>query len=225
MKILPALSLAILAATVADSSKAAGAYGDQQLMVNPFMEEDYAGWSPVSPWRNDGENHCQVFDFTTTGPLGFFVSTQDAVDLRTTGTHTEDAGFDPTTAELTGLQFNGVFLAKAAEANASGTLAAKFYVEFDIVTESGTYRAKSLPIENPWFQEEGVRLDSNTDYTWVADDGFLGYPFAEGGLPLAEIEKIDVKYLMEVIHGNEDSTDTVFSTIDNASIEYEVTVP
>lgn len=225
MKFLPILSFTLLASSLATSAHGAGTYGDQQLMVNPFMEGDYAGWSPISPWRNNGEEHSQVFDFTPEGPEGFFVSKQDVADLSAVGEHSKDADFDPATAELTGLKFNGVFLSKAAEGNATGTLEAKFYVEFDIVTSSGAYRAKSVTIENPWSQDDGVRLDSNTDYEWQTSGGFLGFPFANGGLALSEIQSIEVKYLMEVVHANTDGVDNVYVLLDNASIEYEVTVP
>ena len=205
------------------STQAAGVYTDQ-LMVNPFMEANYDGWATNAPWRNNGKSNNQVFDFKADGSTGYFVAKQDTVDFKTTGKHANDADFKADTAKLTGINFNGVYLGRANEGAAGANLSANFYIEFDIVTAAGTYRAKSADIANPWTKADGVKLGSNTDYIWQGGPDFLGDPFAGGsGIVLNDITSITAKNFMNVIHNNDNGGGTVYSTIDNASIKYEVT--
>lgn len=219
------LSLLLTTASSLPSLLAGGVYGNQQLMANPFMTENYEGWSLGSPWRDNGGSQNQVFDFSPEGPKGFFVAQQNTKDIKTTGDHTKDESFDVNTATLSAIRFNGVYIGKANEGAAAAGLNAKFYIEFDIVTTTGTYRAKSIPVEKPWTLEDKVRLDSNTDYKWEDGEGFGGFAFKDGGIPLSQIKSFEAKYIMEVIGNNSTGNGTVFTTIDNASIEYEVKVP
>lgn len=215
----------LLGGVLLPASRGATVYANQQLMVNPFMTgDDYTGWTPTAPWRNNGASDNQVFDFTTTGPTGFFPTREGTVDIKTTGNHTSDPNFNVNTAKLTDLQFQGIFLDHAAAGDASGSLEANFFIEFDLTTASASYRAKSTVIADPWTQTPGTFLGTNGDYTWQSGGGFSGNPFSGGGLVLADITGFDVKYFMEVVTNNAGGAGTVFSTIDNASIEYAVTV-
>ncbi len=225
MKKLSLLPIVLFGAALVPTSHAAGVYAGQQLMSNPFMTgENYAGWTPISPWRNNGAGDSQVFDFTPAGPTGFFATSQAAVDIKTTGAHTADPDYNVNTARLTAIDFNGIFLDTPNPGDAGVGLDANFFIEFDITTTGASYRAKSTPIANPWSQTIGTYLDSNLDYNWETDGGFSGNPFLGSGLVLADITNFDTKYFMQVVTNNASGTGTVFTTIDNASIEYTVTV-
>ena len=223
---LPCIAMGIAAnCLMTGTSDAAGVYANQQLMVNPFMNgASYTGWSPTSPWRNNGGSESQVFDFETSGSTGFFSTSQATNDIKTVGAHTTDVDYLSSTARLTAIQFDGVFLNKANEGAASSTLDGSFFIEFDITTATANYRAKSIGIEDPWAQTAGAVLGSNSSYTWETGGGFSGDPFAGSGLVLDSITAINAKYFMNVVTNNNGGTGPVFSTIDNASIQYEVTV-
>ncbi len=196
-------------------------YANQQLMSNPFMTDNKDGWTPISPWRNDaGEN--QVFDFNTDGPTGFFATNLTTVDFTSTGTHVSDPDYDVNTARLTGLTFNGIFVGRANETAAGANLEANLFVELTITTSTDSYRAQSGNLENPWAQTAGTYLDAG--YNWLNDGTYSGNPFAGSGLVLSDITDINVNYFMHVIGNNSDGSGTVFTTLDNASIEYDVTV-
>lgn len=218
------IPVVLLGSLFAPTSHAAGVF-TEELMSNPFMDGgDYTGWSPTAPWRNNGGASNQVFDFTQTGPTGFFITTQTTRDIKTSGAHTADADFDVNTARLTDLFFNGVFLDRANQAAAGPGLDATLFIEFDITTTNASYRAQSIAISDPWTQDPSVFLNSSTDYTWLNDGTFSGDPFANGGLILSEITEIDANYVINVLTNNTSGTDTVFTIIDNASVTSEITV-
>lgn len=225
MKKITLLPIFLLAATLIPTSQGVGVYANQQLMSNPFMTgADYTGWSPISPWRNNGAGDSQVFDFTTTGPTGFFLTNQTTVDIKTTGAHTADPDYNVNTARLTAIDFNGIFLDTPNPGDAGAGLDANFFIEFNITTTTDSYRASSTTVTSPWTQSAGTYLDSNTDYTWQTGGGFSGDPFAGGGLILADISAFDANYFMQVSTNNASGVGTVFTTLDNASIQYSVTV-
>lgn len=218
------IPVVLLGSLFAPTSHAAGVF-TEELMSNPFLTDNFDGWTPTAPWRNNGgANPNQVFDFTQDGPTGFFATNQSTVDIQNTGAHTMDADFDVNTARLTDVTFNGVFLDRANEGAAGAGLEATLFIEFNITTTTESYRAQSTTISNPWTQDPGVFLNSESDYTWLSDANFAGDPFADGGLILSEITDISANYFVNVITNNADGTGTVFTTIDNASVLSEITV-
>lgn len=211
------LSLAALGAST--MTQAVGIYSSE-LGVNPYMTgEDYTGWATGDPWRPNGAGENLVFDLTVDGPAGFFAAEQALVDLTAVGPHIDDPDYNANTARLVGLSFNDLFFGEVNVIAAGVDLEANFFFEFDITTSDGTYRAKSQEFSQPWTTPDGQVLRM----TWLSDE-FLGNPFRGAGLALSGIESMKASNFMHVVANNSTGTDTVFFTLDNCSIEYEVSV-
>lgn len=209
----------ILIAAVGTASLSSAAIYTSELGVNPFMSgADYTGWATADPWRTNGGSDNLVFDLETAGPTGFFAASQSLNDLTATGAHLADPNYDVNTTELTGLTFNAPFFGEANAGAAGVGLDVDFFVEFDLVTTAGTYRAKSQEINNPWEMTGAQPLTM----TWQGG-GFLGDPFALGGIILADIVSMADNNFMNVTTNNASGTGTVFFLMDNISISYELT--
>lgn len=226
--------LAILSSGIS-TLNAAGVYTPaENLVINRFFEGgDYTGWSTGGAWRDNGGNNNLVFDFLTTGSAGGFDAATASIqngglrDISSVDSglnYTDDVDFDIDTAMLSSLTFESPFIGHAAGENRGANLNANFFVEFDIQTSGGNYRARS----------QDRLIDDSTSViggdfapvmTWQIGGGFLGDPFADGsGVTLSSITGIEYKWFINTVAPNSDGSGTYFFTVDNAGLRYEVTV-
>lgn len=181
-----------------------------ELNTNPFLTgADYSGWTINSPWRANGGNDNLVFDVNNTNATGFPTASTLGKSLTSEANVLALDGYNPSTTRLTALQFNDIFLNTFGSAS-DGSY--KFFLEFDLNTTSGNFRAKSQELLNPWTISGAQSLSM----TWDTD------PFASGGVALNSISSTEYKLVMFVETPTTDAG-TTFLTVDNLSAMYTVT--
>lgn len=193
---------------------------DGEMIANPFMEENYNHWEVKQGWRTDSNEKRLVFDIKP-----YNVGISKAIGR---GKYFE---FNPgenephLSAKLIDVIFNAPFI-KVYNAASIGTNADYvLFFELDIVIGEGKfYRAQSQLIPEPWNLPEG---DLTVNFKWLdKDDGFLGKPSSTdgGGIPVNLIKEVYYTVIMKVNQAASDSSDTVYVTIDNLSLTYQVIV-
>lgn len=181
-----------------------------ELIRNPFFTgSDYSNWTINSPWRSDGGNDRLVFDVNNTNSIGFPGAITSGKDLTSETNVTALDNYDPATTRLTALSFNDVFLNTFAGPASDGTY--KFFVEFDLNTTGGLFRAKSQELENPW----SISGTQSLNMSWNTD------PFTSNGVALNDITSTEYKLIMFVELATTDES-TTFFTVDNLSVTYTV---
>jgi len=197
------------------------------MVSNPFMTDNYDGWSPNSPWRNNGGSKNQVYDFKTDGPTGWASSFAATRDLTTDADITADPNYDASTTELTDLGFGDVWLLIPTwNTNKIGaSLDARFYLQANISTVSGNdYRAISDQVTVDSTFTAGGYAQSFSINNWATYGSYDGNPFDGGaGIALDDISSINYQWVMRTITANTDGAGTVFFQADNAILNYEVT--
>lgn len=192
-----------------------------ELMENPFfIGNNYENWSFGGKWRTDGANDRLVFDVDAANS-GFPAAVGTGKTLTSETAITGNASFTTlSNAYLTTVTFNSPFLDRAAELNAGSNADYNLFFELDIITVSGTYRAKSTSINNPWTQTPG---SISPTFTWETGS-FLGDPAdaTDDGIPINQITSVQYKAVMQVVAANDNGTGTVFVLLDNLSLTYNV---
>ncbi|HAV12284.1 MAG TPA: hypothetical protein DCX06_02145 [Opitutae bacterium] len=214
-----ALAVSFLAAC--NSTCAAAEEATGEMIANPYFDNaSYEHWTFSGKWRPDGVQQRIVFDITESN-VGFPAAVGRSLHL-TLDTQQANHSANPS-AKLTRLTANrpyiSVYNASAIGPSADYTL----YFEIDVITQSGTHRAKSQEIQKPWALPEG---DLALEFHWLRDRKFLGdlQSTGRGGVPLESIKEIYYKAVMQVTRPTDPGTETVFVTLDNMSLTYLVEI-
>ena len=186
-----------------------------EAMRNPFFRgADYSGWTLNSPWRGDGGNDRLVFDIQADNTAGFYSASGAGVELGTVAPSSPQArlmDFD--------FSLSQPFIAAFAAPENRGTY--KLFFEVDVLTDGGTYRAKSQEFSDPLSLSGAL----TPLFTWQTGGGFLGDLPGNGGVLLSEINALNYSAVMWV-DVPASGAGTGFFTLDNMSLIYEVdTVP
>lgn len=210
MMIKPTYLKAILATLAVSSLSLDAQVEEGQLVLNPFFSEgNYAHWELSGNWRFNGASDNLVFDIHSKNEAGFYVAAGECRSFA------EEVKGDPE-AHLLRLAFDEPYLANAAIDRIKGEAAYTFYIEVDVVTKKGIYRAQSQMIKEPW-ATVGPR---SLEMKWL-EDIFLGDPFAGGGLAVASISSISYKAVVWVEKpATNKRRKAGFLTVDNFSLRY-----
>jgi hypothetical protein len=229
------LLLAALAATVSPILLVGRAAADTEttgfLIINPWLDDsssgfpldppDGVGWTFNAPWEFEdsliGFLGAALLPTSSNNPVGIHAAQVAAVDLTSQPNVTSLEGYDASSTRLTGLTFErpwrvGHFGAVPQDGDYT------LYMEFTMATTSGSYRASTNRLDRPAaFQNTIAQLPFS--FTWETE-GYLGDPFAAGGVPLDQILDIDYALLVEVISPT--SGGTGFFNAEGFNILYEV---
>ena len=196
-----------------------------ELMLNPnFDDGNYEHWEFSGFWRPDGEQNRLVYDMMP-GELGYIAAVGSARQLAADIQLIRDlraAGSRLISARLSGLTLNAPYLAVYNTSAIGPGSDYLFFIEVDVKTQSGLYRASTEVLSNAWDLYEGP-LQSVLE--WDDSPACLG-DIAEapmGGVPLVEVEEILYKCVIQVRQSTPVGTGPVFLTIDNCSLEYVIT--
>lgn len=182
-----------------------------EAVANPyFTGANYSDWTIGSPWRSDGGNDRLVFDIQADNPAGFFTASGAGIDLGTVAPSSPQArlmDFD--------FSLSQPFVAAFGAPETPGTY--KLFFEVDVLTDGGTYRAKSQEFSDPLSLSGGL----SPLFTWETGGGFLGDLPGNGGVLLSEINSLNYSAVMWV-DVPASGAGTGFFTLDNMSLTYEV---
>lgn len=194
----------------------------------------YAGWNTSDgAWRGNGDRNNLVFDFKNDGSTATWNSASTSLsgggifDLTTHSDLTSVAGFDSSTAQLTGVSWKDEhWITDAGRENIGEGFAANFYLEVILTTDSGglyTAASEQLAIGAGGVTNGPVSFDEYNWQTW-GENG--GNPFEGGeGIILDDIADIEFKLVMNVGGDNSNGDGTYFFTVDNVGLDFDVTIP
>ena len=185
-----------------------------EAMQNPFFRgADYSRWTLNSPWRGDGGNDRLVFDIQAVNSAGFYSARGAGGGLL------DGPAVAPSSPQARLMDFDfslsQPFIAAFGAPETPGTY--KLFFEVDVLTDGGTYRAKSQEFSNPLSLSGAL----TPLFTWQTGGGFLGDLPGNGGVLLSEINALNYNAVMWV-DVPASGTGTGFFTLDNMSLTYEV---
>ena len=196
-----------------------------ELVLNPYFEGgDYSHWKFSGAWRPDGKQARLVYDLAP-GGRGYPAAVGSVKRLATDAElirQLRGAGSSLAKARLSALTLNAPYFA-VFNADAIGPSSNyEFFVEIDVKTQSGLYRARSRALSDPWHIPTG---SLKLLLEWDDSPAYLG-DIAEaplGGIPVLGIEEILYRCVIQVHRSTDPGTGPVFLTIDNCSLQYEIT--
>ena len=149
---------------------------------------------------------------------GFYAAEASPRDLTTESNVTSLDGYDPSTTRLTGLTFADPWrLAHFGSVPQDGEY--NYFIEFTIDTPGGSYRASTQKLDRATaFQNTTAQL--GFVFNWEGG-GFLGDPFASGGVALSDITNMTYNVLVEVVTPT--TSGAGFFLVEGFNLEYEVT--
>jgi hypothetical protein len=176
--------LSIIIAIACSISFATAEETTGEMGANPFFKnanDDH--WTYSGKWRPDGDHPRLVIDIDDQN-VGFpsAVGRGKYLNLNAAGNDISNSH----AAILTGFIFNTPYIA-AHNACAIGPNANYIlFFEIDVVTTSGTHRAKSQTFKNPRKLPKG---DFALKFDWLCEGNFLSAPssMAQGGIPVQSI--------------------------------------
>lgn len=208
------------AATLTTGFVIPNAFLDDNSSGNPLDPPDGVNWTFNSPWTLEANlfSGAALFVTDASNQPGFYAAEASPRDLTTEPNVVALDGYNPSTTRLTGLTFADPWrLAHYGSVPQDGEY--NYFIEFTIDTSGGAYRASTQKLDRATvFQNSTNQL--GFVFSWEGG-GFLGDPFAAGGIPLSEITDMTYNVLMEV--ASPTSSGSGYFLVEGFNVEYEIT--
>ena len=213
-------STTVSAASMTTGFVIPNAFLDDNTSGDPLDPPDGVNWSFNSPWQLEAGlfSGAALFVTDSSNSPGFYAAEASPRDLTTESNVTSLDGYDPSTTRLTGLTFADPWrLAHFGSVPQDGEY--NYFIEFTIDTPGGSYRASTQKLDRATaFQNTTAQL--GFVFNWEGG-GFLGDPFASGGVALSDITNMTYNVLVEVVTPT--TSGAGFFLVEGFNLEYEVT--
>lgn len=208
------------AASVTTGFVLPNAFLDDNTSGDPLDPPDGVNWTFNSPWQLEAGlfSGAALFVTDSSNQPGFFAAEGSPRDLTAEANVLALDGYDPSTTRLTSLTFADPWrLAHFGTLPPDGQY--NYFIEYTINTPGGAYRAATQKLDRATaFQNTTAQL--GLAFSWQGG-GFLGDPFAAGGVPLSDIDSMTYNVFIEVLQPT--SAGAGFFLVEGFNVEYEVT--